>query len=233
MEEIVTLRHIALETPLILSSEYVQLLIVEAPQEFYRFVYALDAQIGGGEGEFFFLRDDKPVSAEKEGGIIADLFHFDLNDKRGLNALTKRLAETCRYGELQYHFSEIGANAQKFLYELFDELPFALTIDELTIEDLLKCANVRFEKTYDSLLEKIVCYINAMVELRRCRFFVFVNLKSVLSDEDLHALYHHCAMEKIGLLLLESGKLRPLLPEEKAVIVTEDLCEILENYEGT
>ena len=171
MEELVTLRHFSLETPIILTSEYAQLLIVEAPREFYRFVYALDAQINGGEGEFSFLRDDKPVSAEKEGCIIADLFHFDLNDKKLLNALTKRLAETCRYGELQYQFSEIGAAAQKFLMDLFDGFPFSLTTDEFTIEDLLKCANVRFERTYDSLLEKIVCYINAMVELKRCSFF--------------------------------------------------------------
>lgn len=61
-------------------------------------------------------------------------------------------------------------------------------------------------------------------------FFVFVNLKSVLSDEKLLQVYAHCRREQVGLLLIESGKQRPLLPNERAVIITEDLCEILENY---
>ncbi len=231
MEEIVTLRHIALETPLTLSSGHAQLLIVENPREFYRFAAALDAEISGEEGEFFFLRDEKPVSAEKEGCIIPDVLHFDLNDKKLSNLLMKRLADLCRFGESQYRLSAINTQIGGFFYDLFASLPFSLSFDEVAIENLLKCASVRFERTYETLIEKIICYINAMVELKRCRFFVFVNLKSVLSDEDLSALYHHCNLEKLGLLLLEGGKLRPLLPEEKAVIITEDLCEILENYE--
>ena len=59
------------------------------------------------------------------------------------------------------------------------------------------------------------------------------NLKSVLSDEKLGQIYAHCRAEQVGLLLIEDGKRRKLLPCEKAVIITEDLCEILENYEET
>ncbi|MBQ3502162.1 MAG: hypothetical protein IJA72_00660, partial [Clostridia bacterium] len=62
-------------------------------------------------------------------------------------------------------------------------------------------------------------------------FFVFVNLKSVLNDEKLLKIYVHCRLEQVGLVLIESCKKeRPLLPCEKAIIITEDLCEILENY---
>ena len=86
------------------------------------------------------------------------------------------------------------------------------------------------EKTYDSLEEKIICYVNALIELKKCEFFVFVNLKSVIDDEKLLSIYNHCESEKVGLLLIESSKLRPLLPCERAVIITDDLCEILENY---
>ena len=89
---------------------------------------------------------------------------------------------------------------------------------------------MKFEKNYDSLEEKIICYINVLIELKKCDFFVFVNLKSVLSDEKLLQVYAHCRREQVGLLLIESGKQRPLLPNERAVIITEDLCEILENY---
>ena len=69
------------------------------------------------------------------------------------------------------------------------------------------------------------------VELKKCEFFIFVNLKGVLSDEKLLQVYEHCQREQVGLLLIENGKQRPLLSNEKAVIITEDLCEILENYQ--
>lgn len=230
MEEIATIFHPSLDTPLTLTPAAVQLLIVENPHEFYRLAGMLDAQLGGGEGDFSFLRDGKPIVPDKEGVMISDPFHFDLNEKRIVTLLLKRLSETCRTGAAQWMLSEVNGAVERFLFELFSSVPFALTYDELSVEDLLKGANVRFEKNYDSLPEKLVCYINAMVALKGCRFFVFVHLRSVLNEADLHALYHHCAMEKIGLLLLESGNPGPLLPEERAVIITEDLCEILENY---
>ncbi len=230
MEEIVKIYHPSLETPLVLSPASVQVLVIEAPREFYRLTGMLDAQLGGGEGEFSFLRDEKPISAEREGTIVCDAFHFDLNEKKVINLLVKRLTELSREGTAQYALSKINGEIERFLFEIFSALPFSLTHDEFSAEDLFKGGNVRFEKTYDSLLEKTVCFINAMIALKGCRFFAFVNLKAVLGDEELRELYHHCEMEKVGLLLLESGKLRPLLPEERAIIITEDLCEILENY---
>ena len=110
-------------------------------------------------------------------------------------------------------------------------MPFALSYTEPQPIDYLKAAGVKLEKQYDSLEEKIVCFINACIELKACEFFVFVHLKSVLSDEKLEMLYAHCRREQVGLLLVESNKQRSLLSQEKAVIITEDLCEILENYE--
>lgn len=230
MEEIARIFHPSLETPLVLSPSAVQVLAVEAPREFYRLVGSLDAQLGGGEGDFSFLRDGKEISPEKEGTIVCDLFHFDLNEKKVVNLLLKRLSELSREGTLQYALSEINGKIEQYLFEVFSALPFSLTHDELTAEELFKGENVRFEKTYDTLLEKIVCYINAMIALKNCRFFVFVHLKTTLDDEELRALYHHCEMEKVGLLLLEYGTPRPLLSEERAIIITEDLCEILVNY---
>lgn len=230
MEEIAKIYHTALETPLEISSESVQLLIVENPALYYRFVSELDAQMEGREGGFSFLRSDAPIFPEKEGIMVCDCFHFDLGDKRVMTLLQKRLADLCRNGEAYMRLAEINSAISSLFSDIFCEVPFLLSQDDITPEELFKSCNVRFERNYETLLEKLICYINALIELKHCKFFVFVNLREVLCDEDLRALYRHCALEKVGLLLLEPFHVRALFREERAIVITEDLCEILENY---
>lgn len=231
MKSEVSLVHVHLETPLIISEEHVQLLIVENPSEFYALVSDLDAQFEGAEGTFVFLCQGQIIPATKSGAMVSDLFHLELNDKKMLNLLYKRL-EGIAVEEKIAEFNELSTKVVKFIGELSFCVPFALDYNEPQPVDYFKTAGVKFEKVYDTLEEKIICYINAMIELKKCEFFIFVNLKSVLNDDKLLSVYAHCRAEQVGLLLIENGKLRPLLPCEKAVIITEDLCEILENYDN-
>ena len=230
MRKEIQLAHVHLETQLTISDEYVQLLIVENPTEFYNMVADLDGQFEGKEGVFVFAIDGQVVPANKYGAMVSDFFHFDLNDKKLLSLLYKRL-ESVAFGDKLLDFNALTGRMIQFLEELTFCVPFAMEYDEPQPSDYLKVAGLKFAKVYEQLEEKLVCYINALIELKGCEFFVFVNLKSVLSDEKLEQIYAHCRAEQVGLLLIEAGKRRQLLPCEKAVVITEDLCEILENYE--
>ena len=230
MKSEIKISHVHLETPLILSENYVQLLIVENPNQFYNMVLDLVEQFDGKDGKFVFSQEGKIVSADKYGALVSNLFNFDLNDKKVLSLLHKRI-ESISYGEKVILFNELSAKTVEFLEEIAFCVPFSLDYNEPQPIDFFKMVGVKFEKQYDSLEEKIVCYINALIELKKCEFFIFVNLKSVLSDEKLKNIYAHCLSEQVGLLLVEDAKRRPLLSQEKAIIITEDLCEILENCE--
>lgn len=229
MTKEIKIAHIHLDSPLTLTEECVQLLVVENPDEFYATVAMLDKQLDGEEGEYVFSRNGETINPNKFGAMVCDLFHFDLNDKKILNLLHKKLEATA-FGELLPKFHELSAQTVRFMEELAYGVPFSLDYEEPQPIDYLKATGIRFSKSYQSLEEKLICYINALIELKRCEFFVFVNLKSVLSDKKLLQLYEHCRKEQVGLLLVENKKQRALLPCEKAVIITEDLCEILENY---
>lgn len=231
MKHEIKISHVHLETPLTISDEYVQLLIVENPTEFYNMVSELDGQFDGKEGSFVFSVNDEVVAAEKHGEMIGDLFHFDLNDKKLLSLLYKRL-ESVALGEKIIDFNALISKTVGFLEEVAFTTPFALEYNEPTPSDYLKSAGLKFAKVYDTFEEKLVCYINALIELKQCEFFVFVNLKCVLPDEKLEQIYAHCRAEQVGVMLIEDVKRRQLLSSEKAVIITEDLCEILENYDN-
>lgn len=233
MKHDIQIAHIHLETVMQLSEKYVQLLIVENPDEFFSMVSDLCRQFEGDQyGAFAFSSDGKIIEGAKYGAIISDVFHFDLNDKKITSLLHKKL-EASALGENIALFNELASKTICFLQELAYSVPFSLDYSEPQPIDYLKAAGVKLENNYETLEEKIVCYINALIELKGCDYFIFVNLKSALNDEKLSQIYEHCQREQVGLLLIESGKNRPLLKNERAIIITEDLCEILENYSQT
>lgn len=220
----------ALETRLTLSADRPQLLIIENPREFYRAVDMLATQFDGGEGEFVFLGNGERVVASKVGDVILDVFHLDFNDKKILGLLYKKLEKNYQTGAFICTLNKINGEAGNFLEDLFFTTSLSLSYEEMQISDILKSYTVRVQKTYETFLEKLICYINLLVELKNIEIVCFVNLKSVLNDKDLMQLYAHCQNEKVAVLLIESAKIRPLLKLEKAIIITEDLCEIVENY---
>lgn len=207
------------------------LLCLENPKEYYKTVNEFIAAFRGEISEFTFWNGEEVISAEKAGEILTEIFSFELTDKKIISLLHKRLLCDSNESDLICKFQKVKAENEKFLLELFASEEFALEYNEFTVEALLKICNVRPEKNYSTLLDKIICYLNIFAELKGVSNFVLVGLKNVLDDDELHLLYHHCRLHKLSLLLIECGKIRPLLAEERAIIITDDLCEIVENFD--
>ncbi len=220
--------HIDLENPIILSPDSVNVLIAENAFEFFKLTDELFKQFEGEEGDFVCLKDGKQCALDKCGDIVYDYFKWDFNNKKVLNALYRQIEDIALNKE-QEKYMDLVANVNSYVMNLIRDFSFELTFDDLTINDILKSLSLRFETDYETIEEKIVCYVNLLSELKNTEFIVFVNLKSILNDEKLSQLYHHCKMAEISLLLIESNSSRKLLPQEKGIIITEDLCEIVVN----
>ena len=70
--------------------------------------------------------------------------------------------------------------------------------------------------------------MRASAQILRKRLFVFVNLKSFLSQGELSKLYEFAFYEKLNLLLIE-GISRDKLDGERIVIIDDQLCHIILN----
>ena len=222
--------HIHLETRLLLEPSRPMLLIEENAAEFRETVEALRRQFSGGEGDFVFVNGDKRIAPSDSGVIVCDIFGMDLSDKKLTNSIWKEAEKNFIEGEYLPKLNTANAAVQELLQCTTYDFPFAVEYNELAVCDIFKAAGLRAAEHYESFIEKLICYTNLLVGLRRMDIMVFVNLKSVLTDEELRAFYDHCCEQKISLLLIESSKIRPLLPEERAVIITDDLCELVENF---
>lgn len=219
-----------IETPIILTPDNPFLLCIENPNEFYRVVTELVSAFNGEKSEFTFWENDKQINADSVGEILTELFTFDLTDKKTVSLLHKKLQQNFSQSALLFEFEKVKAEAEKFLVAVCEEENFSLEYGEIQFDTLLKACAVKPEKTYDTLLEKIVCFINIYIELKGCYVFAFVGLKSVLDDEELKLLYKHCQLHKVSLLLIENSAHRALTDNERAIIITQDLCEIIENF---
>ena len=226
----ITLAHPKLETKITFDEQYPTLLICENPHEYFHFVTDMLAEFEGTPSRFSFWDGTENVKGDKVGELLLNNFSFDLADKKIVNLMCKKLRSNYFDGTFMVEFQRVSGEIVRFLSELCKTLDFATDFNEISLDDLLKCCAVRPAMQFDSLLEKIVCYVNLLTELKGSACFVFVGLKQVLNDEDLCALYRHCKLGKAGLLLMESSKSRPLLPEERAIVITDDLCELTENF---
>lgn len=226
--EIAKIVHFKIETPITLSSSCPFVLSIENPREMFCLVTELQSQFSGAEGNFLLIRDDQRLSFENCGEMITDVYSLDFNDKKILNTLEKSLGKISSEGNAYELYNKLNTILSEYYSELFSNISLPLTYEGLTFRDIFKASGIRLNQCYDGALEKIVCYINTVVQLKGVMFFVFLNLKSILTDDELICLYKHCEREKVALLLIENNMSRATLPMESGIIITDDLCEIVD-----
>ena len=224
----IKIAHQNIETTMELNSCSPLVLSVENSKEFYNFIIQLEEAFSEKASAFSFWNGDELISPEKIGEIIINPFCFDAADKKIINLLYKKLQCNYNDGTFILRFNEISASIEEFLYELCASVDFAIEHQAMALEDLLKICSVKPVKNHVNLLEKLICYVNIFAELKRVSFFVLVGFKDVLTNEELILLYRHCALNKISLFLVER-RTEKRIENERKIIITEDLCEIVEN----
>ena len=98
--------------------------------------------------------------------------------------------------------------------------------EEFEILNLFKFADVKINESPKNILEKITDFILTIYNLQSFSCFVFINLKSYLTNNELEELYDFIAYKKINILLLENIKREEILSKEKIRVIDKDLCEI-------
>lgn len=227
----IRISHRNVETPIILETNNPMILSIENPNEFYRFTEELRKAFNGEESEFSFWINNDAFIPDKRGEILLSPFYFETSDKKIMSLLYKKLQKNFHDGDFLIEFNEINGKIEKFLLDLCSTVDFSVDYETLSIENILKTSCVKPTQEYDGLLEKIVNYVNIFCELKHIDFFVFVGITDVLSEIELLKLYKHCELQKVNLLILEHGKNKRTIENERKIIITEDLCELVENIE--
>lgn len=207
------------------KENFVNELVVENPKILSDLIQEMREQCMGAEGNWVLSELDVPLVIKKYVALILEPFSLDCNSKRILAKVYQNLEkeECSKQNELR---AEFNGSLMRYLDSICMQSDVPLTYhDEIDFQDILKLAKVQIELQTETLLEKIVEQIRLESRLFGTKLFVFMNLKSFLSEEDIHMLYEECFYRKIHLLLIENNY-NQKSDNESVCIVDKDACLI-------
>lgn len=163
----------------------------------------------------------KELTIYKNTFTITDLLNIELNTTKQLTKLYNILVQ-----ELDV---SVKFDLSSKIISLIDNICLNYHIDldydlEINFSDILKSTSLKF-KEENSLLDNILSLLQIKSFLDDIKLFIFVNLKSYLTKDDLEILYNHCILNKIKILLIESNT-SEIHSLEKITIIDNDLCII-------
>lgn len=216
--------HPLFDEPIELKECTANVLVIENKSVFVKFIEELLAQKETGEGEFVLSENFKIQAISKNIEVVKDYFSINPNTRKVLNSIyndvEKKAYSSENYLDTNNIIDSINVYMNMILEEYDTELFFN---DRVDVSSLLKCLDVKVALE-GNLLSKLVEYIDILKEYCNIKCFVFVNLKSFFSDDEICSIYKHVFYKKVNILLIESSVSKNKLHDEKIFIIDEDLC---------
>ncbi len=223
----IKLAYSKLEQPLEIQETHISVLIIENPQLLVAFVEELQRAIQKEDTSFTLIKGSKKLAIDKEIELITDVFHIDINNRKVLNKIYEDLTKRAHEDEFFLKTNELEGEILSFIDNLLQGYDYPLYCgDEVALPSILKDLQVSIDIESLTLLEHLQNYVEIVSNLFGKRLFVFLNLKSFLSKEDLQHFYQFCIYEKIHILLIEPMERVPRIFCENIRIIDNDLCEI-------
>ncbi|RXZ71323.1 type II-A CRISPR-associated protein Csn2 [Fusobacterium necrophorum] len=206
----------------------VPIYIIENPKFYLHLLLSLKEEIDENkEGIFSLFEETKELKLSKNVLFIGDLLHLDFHNRKIVSAIFHQLKEYTLKDEIYAEKLEMEGVLKGFLYRIIDNFSYPLEMeDNIEYEDLFKLFHIHISEDYDSYLEKLIDYLTLSYDLDLMKCVIFVNLKTILGEDECRKLYQQCFYKKIPIILFENREYEYTIKEEEKIIVDFDLCEI-------
>mgnify|MGYP002565148466 FL=1 len=200
--------------------------IIESPKEFSEYLHELYCQYEKDEGRFVLSQRDKILELSKYLEIIVNPFTVEINSRKILNKLYIKLEKVSKEEQMYEETLELTAYIHEYLMQLEQQTNYILSFDDnLEIPALLKAVGIKHEEMEDDFFERIIRYVKIAVEVLSTKVFVFVNIRSYLTDEQIQELIKEIRYQEAKILFMESQE-RACLEGGMRYIIDRDGCEI-------
>lgn len=214
-----------LQTPIMLSNDCLNSMIIEEPGFFYEIVKDLKQQWEGMDGRAVLSENDEPVEIRKNLELVIDCIDFEINQKTLLTKVLSALERVGRSEDYIEKTQQLLAEIERYIYDVSFDFDVEIQCDKMSIAQILKAAGIRIVSEYDKLTEILYSYMQLVREFDGDKVFVFVNLRSFVKMDELQDFADTVLAHRYRVLLLDNHAY-PSLSMEKRLIVDTDLCEI-------
>ena len=201
-----------------------QTLVVENVELLRTIILQLKFQINNKIGDFILSDNDEILDISKNILLITDVFEISGLSKQLKNKLQQ-------YVESSYDNDDLYQDVYQKLIEFGNDLnnssPYPLCFNqEISKFDIIKLLDIQFEHNYSSLLEEVIDYIDIFSQIIKTKLFVFVSLRSFLTDEEFNNFMKIMDYKGIRVLLIERYLLLDTGTNNNVHIIDKDLCVI-------
>ncbi len=220
------LHHLNLERELKWTeTQHLCELVIEN-SKFFREVIK-DLTISEEEKELSITVDGKILNYDKDLDVVFNPLKLDFNSKRAMTTFLKLLLKTSTSENFYLATNKLKTKIVKYFSEIVNagDFEFEVSADDFTMDSIAKAISIHIVGDEDDFAELITDYVSMMADLVNIKLFVFVNLRSFMSSEELKRLHHNLGNHQIDVLLLENTS-KEKLENVPQLLVDDDLCEI-------
>lgn len=220
------LGHYSFQSPVEFMENWNHYLIIENPRQLSGYIIEMNNQLEGEEGDFILMHEDDVMDIQKHVEMIINPFSIDPNSKKNVSSLHD-LINKMAYDDMCYiRTEEIVSELSSYIEELsIQQSVYSIPMKEIDFKGLLKMADVRFNADPETILERICCFIDITNEFSGVELFIFVNLRSFLTDEEIESFHEFVNYRKVHVLHIEN-KIFDFGRDDSVKIIDKDLCEI-------
>lgn len=223
----IVFRHQDIEKELTWNdTKHLNELVVENPAFLRRLLKDL-TEPGEVERKFGLTLDGDALKFDKDIDVVFNPLRLDFNNRRAMTTLLKLLVKTSISEDFYLETGKLKSKIIQYLDKIVDaeEFEFEVMADDFVIDSIAKAVNIHIVGDEDDFVELLTDYIAMMAELTGIKLFVFVNLRSLLDDEELKRLQHNLDNHQADVLLVE-GFAHGGVENISRIVIDADQCEI-------
>lgn len=220
--------HKDISNPVIINENKINVLVLENKKFFIDKINELINQINGDYGDYFlFDLNDEELSISKNCEILTDLFSLDFDSKKIKSVIFNELKNISNSEVFYIKIRELEKNIRDLILEIMYESDFELELDEdFDITKLLKIYDISISKSYDTLIEKFITYIDILTDVLKIKVIFCVNLLNLFDEVDRIEIYKYLLLKKKKVVFIENYYESYDLEYEYKYIIDKDICEI-------
>ena len=201
-----------------------QTLVVENVELLRTIILQLKFQINNKIGDFILSDNDEILDISKNILLITDVFEISGLSKQLKNKLQQYVESSYDNDDL---YQDVYQKLIEFGNDLTNSSPYPLCFNqEISKFDIIKLLDIQFEHNYSSLLEEVIDYIDIFSQIIKTKLFVFVSLRSFLTDEEFNNFMKIMVYKGIRVLLIERYLSLDNGINNNVHIIDKDLCVI-------